>query len=231
MANMLKGVKKNMQQAEEGRTPTGLLEQQGVAPEKQKIPPKLQRELDVYNTSTMQLIHSQETRGPVVDMLKSAPIEQSVPSTALYINEQLESKMKPSTDVVLANSVTLVSDLLELSEAAGISAVPDEAGIKNIYQDTLQSYIEKGIKGKTIDPVELQKSVEPLMNKEQRAMGMQGANQGSLPGAPTNEMASQKMVEDAVAKEQAKAKEHQGLMQGLAENAVPGKKPQGGGRI
>lgn len=225
MSNGLKQIKKSMQTQEDARTPTGLLEAQGTGA---KIPPKLEREIDVYTTSSMKLMHSKETQPAVLDMLKSGPIEQSIPATALQINGQLESQMKPSKDVVLASSVSLVSDLFELADAAGIAPMPPEEQIVEIYTATLQKYIHNGLKDKSIDPIELQKSVEGMMSEEQKSMGSEMANEGGLPNAPTTGMATDKLVSDTRDKERARYQSQQGLLKNQAQQAVPGNPQQGG---
>ena len=190
-------------EVEEKRSPTGAL-----AGGDKAITPKMKREIEVMRTATIKLLHGKETQAGVLDMLKSGPIDQSLPATALRVTDMLESSMKPKADIVLANSVTLVSDLFEIADASGIAPTPDEESIKGIYQDTLQKYIQRGLKDGSIDPVELQKSIEPLMSDEQKNAGGGMMKQHGLPEQATSSMATDRLVKEAVAK----TKNEQGLL-------------------
>lgn len=225
MSSMLKGVKKNMQESEDARTPTGLLERKGNGG---KISPALEREIDVYSTAAMKMMHDKATQPAVINMLRSAPVDQSIPATAMQINAQLEKSMKPKKDVVLAGSVMLVSDLFELVAAAGIAPQATEDEIKGIYPDTLQKYIHEGLKNKTIDPIELQKSVEGLMSDEQKQLGSEIAGEQGLPSSPTAGMAANKLVDDTKMRERESYQQKQGVMSNLAGNAIPNNKGMGG---
>lgn len=185
--------------------PVGLLQsQQEGAPE---VPPELQHKIDVMRTATIKLLHGKDTQKPILDMLSAGPLTESVPKAALQVNDMLEKTVKPEVDVVLANSVTLVSDLIEIADAAGIAPTPPEEEIVGIFQDTLQGYIEKGLKDGTIDPVELQAAVEPLMNGEQRGAGQEMMKAEGLPEAATQDMATEKMIREAQMAERAKMKQ------------------------
>ena len=197
----------------------------------EEVSPETQREIEVMKTATIKLMHDKTTQKSIIDMLSSGDIAQSVPATALQVNSMLEQSMTPKPDVVLANSVGLVSDLLELAAAAGIADMPPEEEIVGIYQDTLQKYIQKGLKDGSIDPVELQQSVEPLMDEEQMQAGRGAMTQAGLPEAATSGMATDRLVNQAVKKEQGKAEEHGVMMRRQSANAIPGKQVPNGGRI
>lgn len=144
-----------------------------------------------YLSGLMKLLHSKETAPSVEEMLKSGPPEKTVPVVALQINSQMEEAVakKPSLETSLIAGTYLVQDLIEIGNTAGYFDIQDEESIRPILQDTIQQYIEKGLADGSIDPVELQEKVEPLMSEDQKATGMQAAELTGVPTAPTQDTA------------------------------------------
>lgn len=174
-----------------------------------EVDPQLEQETNAYITGLMKVLHSKETSRSVLDMLSSGPPEQSIPSTALLVNAQMEdaarSKGKPpSLEVLLNAGVYLTQDLIEIGNAAGIFEVADEEQVGGLIKGTLQAYIEKGLKDKTIDPVELQEKVEPLMDEMQSAAGLEAAGATGIPAKP----------DQMTAMEQYATKREQGVLKG-----------------
>ncbi len=159
-----------------------------------QMSPKDQQELESYTTVMMDLIHNKATSKDILNMLKSGEPTQTVPATALQVNAMAENIVKqgtgalPTTPVLLGGSVYVVSDLIETGNASGVFNIQDEQEVVQIYQDTLQQYIQQGIKQGTIDPVELQQSVEPMLNEEQRQVGTEIGQQAGVAPVPTNAM-------------------------------------------
>lgn len=167
--------------------------QQGKQPE---ISPKMQKEVDAYITGLSKLLHSKNTSGQVVELLKAGPPEETVPSTALLVNKQMEQSIrakgkKPSLDVLVNAGAFLVGDLLEIGNAAGIFQINSEEQVAPILQSTLQTYIENGLADGSVDPVELQQKVEPLLTDGQRSLGMEAAGMSGIPEAPNELTAMQ----------------------------------------
>jgi len=164
-----------------------------------KLNPKDKQEMDSYVTMLMDLIHNKATSSSILDMLKSGDPNQTVPATALQVNSMAENMVAqstgspPTTNALLGGSIYLVSDLIETGNASGIFSITDEGQVTQIFQDTLQQYIHQGIKNGTIDPVELQQSVEPLLSNEQRQVGMQIGQQAGVAPKPTQQMVNNQL--------------------------------------
>jgi len=186
MATSMRQMKKNVSERQtptETQGPAGVLSQQAQG---QDIDPQTKQQIDVYSTMLTKFIHGKETQAQVLKMLQAGDPIKAIPPAAIAINEQAEQAMKtkPSTDVVLGASVTLVADLIEVGIAAGLFERPSDEDISFIYQDTLQIYIEKGLKDGSIDPIQLQKDIEPLLSDEQREAGMQIGQQAGVGEEP-----------------------------------------------
>jgi len=160
----------------------------------QELPPRLKKEMSGYKTILTKLMHSPKKQEVTMELLSAGPPQISVPNAALTINQEAEMIMekkgiKISQASKLAGSVFLVSDLIELGNASGVfgQETVDEQEAQLIYQDTLQDYIQRGLKDKTIDPMELQQQVEPLMTQEQKAVGMKFAQGTGVPMKPTSQ--------------------------------------------
>lgn len=221
MATSMRQMKKK-KQATKPKQGAGVLGQQARG---EDIDPKTKQQIDVYSTMLTKFIHGKETRDKVLEMLQAGNPVDAVPPAAIAINEQAEQAMKGKVtpDVVLGASVTLVSDLIEVGIAAGLFEKPSDEDISFIYQDTLQIYIEKGLKDGSIDPVQLQRDVEPLMSDEQRKAGMAMAKETGVGDEP-----DQREIIERYATQRAKAatpKQPQGVI--AAGGATP-QPPMGG---
>lgn len=190
-----------------------------------------QREIDFYNTGLAKILHSKETRRDVFEMLKSAPPEQSVPHTALQVNQILEEKTRekgkpPSLTVLINACAYLVSDLLEIGTAGGAFEIESEEQVQSILQDTIQKYIEDGVKKGTLDPVEVQAAAEQYMPEEDRMRAIEYGQQAGIPMEAGQQAAMESYAmnreRSAVSKAEQKFKMQQ-EKSALAQNA-----PQGG---
>lgn len=160
-----------------------------------QVDPKVKKQVDNYSTILMKIMHSKQTRGKVLDMLKATEPQQAIPATALIVNDLAEKETKvKDVNVILGASPYLVSDIIEIGNSAQIFNISPEQAVP-IYQETLQKYIQKGLKDGSIDPVELQAEVEPLLNEQQKQMGMEAGQAGGAPPTATNQMAINTMTQ------------------------------------
>lgn len=177
----------------DSETPTkGVMKPQPSPGQSEKAPKGEMSKADqAYISGLMKLLHSKETAPSVEEMLQSGPPEKTIPAVALQVNAQMEEAVekKPSLETALTAGVYLVSDLVEIGNTAGFFQIESEEQVRPILQDVMQQYIERGLKDGSIDPVELQEKVEPLMTEDQRATGMQAAEMTGIPKAPTQQTA------------------------------------------
>jgi hypothetical protein len=154
---------------------------------KQEIPPGAKADAINYKTVLTKIIHGKENRDNVVNLLKSYNDPNlAVPAAALMIVKQADQVVgKPAPDdIKLGTSAFLVSDLIEIGKAAKLWPDVTEEEERYIYQDTVQDYVSLGISKGTIDPIKLQKDVDPLLTPQQREIGTQVAQQQGIPEEP-----------------------------------------------
>lgn len=180
---------------------------QATAPqEQQQLDPKVEKEVQAYVMGLSKMLHSKKTQPQVVQMLKSGgDPETLVPQVALLVNDQMESAVKqkgqkPSLDVLLGAAQFLVGDLVEMGNAIGVFQVETKEQVAPILQNTMQSYIEKGLKDGSIDPVELQQKVEPLMPEDMRQKALGIAEAEGLPTVPNQMTAMEAYAQKRLAK-------------------------------
>jgi hypothetical protein len=192
-----------------------------------------------YETVLKNLIHGKKTRDEVINMLKGGDAIMSVPQAAMTINDMAMDTMnkgglKPEASVQMVASAYLIDDLIQLGEAAGAFQTQD-GDLDHIMEDTYQMYIERGLKDKSIDPIQLQLEAEKAMSPEQMAGGL-AAGHGEVPRKPSQEAMINQQVEGEVnrrtsaqaasqAKAQAKEKQKAMTQQALAQQT-----PQQGGQ-
>jgi hypothetical protein len=183
------------------------IEAQGQPPEGQEWKPSKQDE--AYTSALLKAVHSKKTRKKVHDMLGSTYPEVAVPKTALMINELVEKKAReggkpPSLETLLYANTMLINDLIEVGNLAEVweQPVDTEEQVGAILQDTMQQYIQKGLKDGTIDPVELQQKVEPLMSEEHRTAANQWGQKAGVPQKAGEAAAMEQYAQQRVRKQQ-----------------------------
>ncbi len=200
-----------------------------------KVDPKLKRQVDNYSTVLMELLHGEKTRDKIMNILESGEGEifTSVPDAAIAVNTMaanfMESSGQPPTPgVQLGASPGLINDLIELGVAKGLWEPPDEEEQLAISEDTYQIFIEKGLADGSIDPVQLQLEVEPLMNEQQRAAGNHYSEVNSLRKEPdrsalVEQYANQKVSKaEGVMGQKMQQKQQQGVQQQMPTQALGG---------
>ncbi len=175
-----------------------------------------QDNVDRYVGLLSKLLHSPDTRDMVSQMLAQGDPMMTIPETALTVNDQAEmmykqNGQKPDLDTLAAGSQFLINDLVEIGNAGGLFNLDlsdDELSMK-LLKDTMQPYIQKGLKDGSIDPVELQKKVEPLMKEAGNYdQGMMLAEQGGIPSGPTSDTAAESYRRQGIMTERNKAKKN-----------------------
>jgi hypothetical protein len=151
-----------------------------------EMDPEKQQKVDNYVLGLASLLHDKKTKSTIYDMLKSAPPEKSIPNTANMVNQKMEGSIKQKgqqipLEIGLNANIFLVSELAMIGNEGGFFEL-NEDDVGEILKSTLQSYIHKGLKDKTIDPVELQQKMEGLLTDQERSNGIQTGQKMGIPG-------------------------------------------------
>ena len=179
---------------------TGQMEQgQGVGPQEDpmaNLDPKLKEKAESYISVLMNELHAPETREDVLEMLKSSSDpSMTIPQAAMAINDAAAMKIKKSggrVDIptMFLGSQYLVGDLMEIGNTFGIFETTKE-DFPDLYQDSLQMFIQRGLKDGTIDPIELQLTGEKIMSENQKIGGHYLAEKNGIPYQPTQQQVLQ----------------------------------------
>jgi len=211
---------------------------QAVPQEQPKVSPEVERKVNAYISALSKLMHGKETKNHVYKMLQSGEPMVTIPRSAIEINRQAEEAFKrggatPDLDTLFAGSQFLILDLIEIGNAGGFFQLdPQDPNVLGpLVQSTVQPYVEEGLKNGTIDPVELQNKIEPMLTDEQRAQGglmaqEQGMSMEANQGTAMETYRRQGILDERGrnADMVAKAKIKQGQR---AEQAAPQQQPQG----
>lgn len=192
--------------------------------------PEDSKKTDVYLAGLSELLYSKDTSQKIFEGLKAASPEKSIPMSAITLNSRMEEELTkkgspPSLSTKVNANLFLVSELTEMGNAGGAFNINQDQMV-GIFQETLKQYIHKGIKNKTIDPIELQQVMEGLMSDEQKQQGMALAQQSGVPEEPGVSHAMEKYASGKLQKQEAK---HQGILQKMQQQLQSrGQVPQGG---
>lgn len=194
-----------------------------MAQGKKDISPALQKKMDTYNTALMHIMHNPKTSQNIVDMLKSAPPEQSIPSTALQLTKSVEGSFqkkgtKVEDSVKLCGAMYLVSDLAEIGNSAQLWEKPiSEQDTPTILQEVVTKYIHEGLRNKSIDPIKLQADAQELFTEEQNKLGGEMQQKLGLPSEPTASMG----IDAYTQKKTAPLEEENTRLKGLLQQQQP----------
>lgn len=181
-------------QQQQQESPGTIQDAAKMAEGKTDITPELQHKMDTYNAALMQIMHNPKTSKSVVEMLKSAPPEQSITSVALQLTDTVSKSFekkgtKVEDSVKLCGAMYLVSDLSEIGNTAGLwdkEVTSDQIG--PLLTKVLTRYIHSGLRDKSIDPVQLQEQAQDLFSDKQKEIGGTIQKKLGLPDEPTVSM-------------------------------------------
>lgn len=159
-----------------------LLSQFGIEGEERKI-------FEMYLGNGMQLIHGRETRDWVLKRINPEDPERSLADAVSLVMDRLDASAKESRqgvpDMVRSLAgITLLGQLAEVAEAAGVAKFDDDARILAL-SNLLASQISKGLRSGKYNPNELKQAAQEASAKIgiDPAAGMakiaQGANKGA----------------------------------------------------
>ena len=181
-------------------------------------------EMEGYKGLVTRLIYGKEVKGRVQEMLKAGDPAETLPQVTSFISDMAVDAFKrnrgvnPQVESVIGGSIIIASELMETGNVGGFFQV-DKDQVPSLIKECTQQVIQKGIKKKYIDPVELQEVMQSGMPEEQVQMGMEmGAQRGLPPDA-----------NDTVAMEQyANQRVESALAQQVQQQAQPQPQAQGG---
>jgi len=181
-------------QQQQQESPGTIQDAAKMAEGKADITPELQHKMDTYNAALMQIMHNPKTSKSVVEMLKSAPPEQSITSVAIQLTDTVSKSFekkgtKVEDSVKLCGAMYLVSDLSEIGNTAGLwdkEVTSDQIG--PLLTKVLTRYIHSGLRDKSIDPVQLQEQAQDLFSDKQKEIGGTIQKKLGLPDEPTVSM-------------------------------------------
>jgi len=201
--------------------------------EQPELPPEVKKEADQYTSILSKLMHSKDTKAQIYEMLQAGDPMETIPQTASAINMQGEALYKRnnpklSLDALFIGAQFLVIDLVEIGNTGGFFEVnmEDEKVAEVLLKNTIQPYVEQGLKDGTIDPIELQEKVEPLMKNIGGAEDVRKeAEANGMPMEPGVDAAMEAYRKEGVMQERSKVdkmkqSERQGqVVEGAKENA------------
>lgn len=165
-----------------------------LSPDGEDVSPQLKKQMDSYIISLMHVIHNQQTSKSVVETLRSAPPEESIPATAIQLNSMVEPTFqkkfgKIDDSVKIAGALYAVSDLVELGNVSGsFQQEVSKDQVVPLFQKTVSKYVHMGLADGSIDPIKLQMDAEPLLNDKQKQIGSTIQKELGLPDQPTLSM-------------------------------------------
>ena len=212
------------------RTPTD----QPVNPEDQKKRDKI----DSYVVALMYELHGSETRDDVLDILKNGKDPYiGIPEAAMAVNDAAVAKFEQNGVKVDLNtqfnaSQYLVNDLMEIGSRFGFFEVTQD-DFAPLLEDSLQTYVERGLKDGTIDPIELQLTAEKFTSENQRIAGLYHGQENGVPPAPQQQQIiyqiQQNAAREATAEEKKKQAVAAGQQQKLQQQQLMAQAQQQGG--
>lgn len=180
---------------------------------------KKQDKIDSYVVALMNELHGSETRDDVLDILKNGKDPYiGIPEAAMAVNDAAVAKfeqngVKVDLNTQLNASQYLVNDLMEIGSKFGFFEVTQD-DFAPLLEDSLQTYVERGLKDGTIDPVELQLTAEKFTSENQRIAGLYHGQENGVPPAPQQQQIIHQIQQNAAREATAEEKKKQAVAAG-----------------
>ena len=204
---------------------------QPVNPEDQKK----QDKIDSYVVALMNELHGSETRDDVLEILKNGKDPYiGIPEAAMAVNDAAVAKFEQNGVKVDLNtqfnaSQFLINDLMEIGSKFGFFEVTQD-DFAPLLEDSLQTYVERGLKDGTIDPVELQLTAEKFTTENQRIAGLYHGQENGVPPAPQQQQIIYQIQQNAAREATAEEKRKQAVAAGqLQQQQLMAQAQQQGG--
>lgn len=187
--------------------------------EPQRTPQKVQDRIDSYVVALMNELHGSETRDDVLDILKNGKDPYiGIPEAAMVVNDAAVAKFEQNGVNVDLNtqfnaSIYLVNDLMELGSKFGFFEVTQD-DFAPLLEDSLQTYVERGLKDGTIDPIELQLTAEKFTTENQRIAGLYYGQENGVPPAPQQQQIIHQIQQNAAREATEKERKRQAVAAG-----------------
>lgn len=199
---MLRGMKRNAGRNQElpMEQPQGRQQLPGKKPSKAQV-----EQVKTLAAGMIDMAHDERMSKHLHQMLQAGQPQVSVPQAAMTVYQQFKNalggKAKMGLEMRLSAYTALTGELIEFGNEAGIFNL-NEQGVTETMQNSFQLFVETGLKDKSIDPIELQEVVEPLMNSQQQQLGNEAAQQTGVPGRMSREMATEQHANKKVTQAQ-----------------------------
>ena len=190
-------------------------EEPQITPEDKKV----QDRIDSYVVALMNELHGSETRDDVLDILKNGKDPYiGIPEAAMAVNDAAVAKFEQNGVNVDLNtqfnaSAYLVNDLMEIGSKFGFFEVTQD-DFAPLLEDSLQTYIERGLKNGTIDPIELQLTAESFTSENQRIAGLYHGQENGVPPAPQQQQIIHQLQQNAAREATEKERKKQAISAG-----------------
>ncbi len=167
-----------------------------------KLSPQEEEQRNMINAAITDMIYNEQTKESIQKMLSGGEISMTLPKTTNAIFGQFEkmaSKQggKMPLSIKLSGGVHTFTELLELGAAMGIvDPNMSEEEMQPLLKETIQQYIQLGLKDKSIDPIELQTAVEPYLSDEETEIGLNMGSESSVPTELTQQQANQGVLQN-----------------------------------
>ena len=196
---------------------------------------KKQDKIDSYVVALMNELHGSETRDYVLDILKNGKDPYiGIPEAAMAVNDAAVAKFEQNGVKVDLNtqfnaSQFLINDLMEIGSRFGFFEVTQD-DFAPLLEDSLQTYVERGLKDGTIDPVELQLTAEKFTTENQRIAGLYHGQENGVPPAPQQQQIIYQIQQNAAREATAEEKKKQAVAAGqLQQQQLMAQAQQQGG--
>lgn len=135
--------------------------------EEYELSEEAQAELDAFTDNASIVIHGEQSRDKILSLLQQGDKIEAVANATLLIFKQMEASAQKGGKqfneiTMLYGAAFIVSELVEIGDAAGIFQFSEEE-MQAAMQKAMQQYIHEGLRNGRIDPIGLQKELEPLM--------------------------------------------------------------------
>jgi len=157
---------------------------------------------EVYAGAISKMLHGPQKQS-VYKTLADGPPDMTIPQVAWSVNQIMfkkadEAGNKPPIDILFAGIAFATSECVGIGNAGGFwKEELKEDEVKVILEKALQKGVEEGVRGKLVDPIELQAKVNQIMPEKQKQIGLKVGQQMGVPERPGTSHAMEAYAQQA----------------------------------
>jgi hypothetical protein len=135
---------------------------QGMPQSPQEIDPQIMQAVQQYIAAAMKLIHGEQTRDRVLQVVQSAPNPiVGAAQAGLVVLQRIEKEIPADDTVLLSAGNIILGEIMTVAEAAGLHQYSEQDRVQ-VFQQAVKMFVGKEVASGKRDPQQIAQQLQEL---------------------------------------------------------------------